>query len=238
MLTFEPLAWDSQFFGVSIAKVTLDGADEASLRAVAAEARDAGIVCLYGTLDSRNVHASVLIQQARWRLVDVATTFTLSPNAPPIAKPPDTVFRLGTRDDVRQAVEIAEREAEWSRFAADPRFGLEAARRLQQARVERAMGPDDNHRLMVAEDETGIVAIIGTVTSPSRRVDAAGTAPRGSAAARYLIQESREWASPDPLLGGPIASRNVAALRDASYCGFRAGQVDYLFHCWLDETVA
>ncbi|MEO6628823.1 MAG: hypothetical protein ABIP03_09670 [Aquihabitans sp.] len=236
MLTFEPLDWDSQFFGMPIAKVALDGADETSLRSVAAEARDAGIVCLYGTLDSLNVHASVMIQAAGWRLVDVTTTFTLSPDAPAIIKPPDTVFRVGTNDDFDDAVEIAEQMAEWSRFAADPRFGIDAARRLQRSWVERAVGPDENHCLMVAEQESGLVAIIGRVTSPSPRVDAVGTTQRGSGAARYLIEESRAWASPGPLLGGPIAARNVAALRYVSHCGYRAGKVDYSFHCWLDEN--
>jgi dTDP-4-amino-4,6-dideoxy-D-galactose acyltransferase len=234
-LTFEPLSWDSEFFGFPIARVVLDDADETSLREVAHEARAAGITCLYGYLDALNVHLSYTIQALGWRLVDVATTFSLSLREPPIARPPETEFRVGTVADVEAVTEIAEQMAEWSRFAADPRFGIEAARRLQRSWVDRAVGPSEDHTLMVAEQESGIVALIGRVATPQPRVDAVGTTKRGSGAARYLIQGSREWAHPEPLLGGPIASRNVAALRYVSHCGYRASKVEYLYHHWLDE---
>ena len=90
------------------------------------------------------------------------------------------------------------------------------------------------HSLVVAEVEGEIVAFIGRVHEP-RRVDAVGTSRRGSGAARYLIQTAREWAGDRPLLGGPIAARNIASLRYVSHCGYRPCQVEYLYHRWLDE---
>lgn len=231
----EPLPWDSAFFDIPIGRVQLDGVDEDALRRIDDEARQQGIVCLYGVLDSSNVQASVAIQRAGWRLVDVATTFSLSRHQPPIPRPPDTDFRRGTPADVDAVVAIAEQMAEWSRFAADPRFGIEEAKRLQRSWLDRAVGPSEEHTLMVAEQESGIVALIGRISSPLPRVDAVGTTRRGSGAARYLIQGSREWAAPHALLGGPIASRNVAALRYVSHCGYRSSEVTYLFHRWLDE---
>ena len=44
-----------------------------------------------------------------------------------------------------------------------------------------------------------------------------------------------KWAGDRPLLGGPIAARNIASLRYVSHCGYRPCQVEYLDHCWLDE---
>ncbi len=72
-------------------------------------------------------------------------------------------------------------------------------------------------------------------STPTPRVDAVGTTRRGSGAARYLVQEARAWAGDQALLGGPIAARNVPALRYVSHCSYRVCKVEYLYHRWLDE---
>ena len=38
----------------------------------------------------------------------------------------------------------------------------------------------------------------------------------------------------EALLGGPIAARNVPALRYVSHCFYRVCEVRYLYHRWLD----
>lgn len=236
--TWTALRWDSEFFGFGIGRIELDGADQGSIATAEAEARAQGIACLYGSLDPIDAHATFLVQTLGYRLVDVATTFDLRLDEPPIPKPPDTDFRVGTVDDIPLVAGIAERMADWSRYAVDPRFGVEAARRMQTAWLERAARGDDGvHSLMVAETDDGIHAFIGRVLTPRPRVDAVGTTRRGSGAARYLIQEARGWAGQDALLGGPIAARNVPALRYVSHCNYRVCEVRYLYHRWLDEDL-
>lgn len=235
-LAWEPLAWDSEFFGTPIGSVALDGADEASLRAVEEEARAAGIACLYGRLDPADAPATLLVQRHGWRFVEAATTFDLRLDEPVIPRPEGVEFRPGTPDDIPRVAPIADAMAAWSRYAVDPRFGLEAARRLQAAWLERAARAETGqHSLVVAEEGGEITAFIGRVHEPPR-VDAVGTTRRGSGAARHLIQTAREWAGAVPLLGGPIAARNVAALRYVSHCGYRVCRVEYLYHRWLDEV--
>lgn len=235
-LAWQPLAWDTEFFGTPIGSVALDGADEAALRAVEAEARDAGIACLYGSLDPADAQATLLVQRHGWRFVEAATTFDLRPDEPEIPRPEGVGFRLGTPDDIPRVAPIVEAMAEWSRFAVDPRFGLDAARRLQAAWLERAARAETGqHSLVVAEEDGEITAFIGRVYEP-RRVDAVGTTRRGSGAARHLIETARRWAGDVPLLGGPIAARNVPALRYVSHCAYRVCRVEYLYHRWLDES--
>lgn len=235
-LTWEPLPWDSEFFGIPIGRVDLTGADSASVIAVEAEARDQGIVCLYGSVDSAETDVIFRVQQHGFRFVEAATMFDLRRSEPAIPRPPDTDFRVGTTADIPALAGIVERMADWSRFAVDPRFGVEAARRLYAAWLERSARAEDGvHSLMVAEQESEITAFIGRVASPHARVDAVGTTKRGSGAARYLIEEARAWAGDVALLGGPIAARNVAALRYVSHCNYRVRDVQYLYHRWLDE---
>lgn len=238
-LSWTPLPWDSEFFGIPIGKVDLQGADEASIAAVEAGAREQGIACLYGSLDPVDATATYLVQAHGWRFVDAATTLDLGLGEPAIARPAGTDCRVGGPDDVPALVPMAERMADWSRFAVDPRFGLAAARRLQRAWLDRAVRADDtDHSLTVAEQDGTIIAFIGRVGSPRPRIDAVGTTRRGSGAAHYLMEEARTWAGPRALLAGPIAARNVAALRYVSHCNYRVCEVRYLYHRWLDEDQA
>lgn len=233
---WKPLAWDTEFFGFPIGSVDLNGATPASLAAVEIEAQASGIVCLYGSVDASQTSVIGSVQKHGYRFVDAATMFDLRQSEPPIAKPPDTTFRAGTLDDVPAVEDIALQMATWSRYAVDPRFGLEQAQRLQRAWLDRAARADDGvHSLMVAEEAGEITAFIGRVTTPGPRVDAVGTTRRGSGAARYLIEEARAWAGDVELLGGPIAARNVSALRYVSHCNYRVRHVQYLYHRWLDE---
>lgn len=235
-LTLEPLPWDSEHFGASIAKVTLDGATPAELEAVDVEARDLGIECIYGILDPADGLLSQQVQSRGWRFIEAATLFDLRVAEPSIPRPADTDFRIGTLDDVPQLTPIVDEMSKWSRFAVDPRFGLDAAKRLQRAWLDRAARADTGqHSLVVAEQEGDIVAFTGRVAEPPR-VDAVGTTRRGSGAARYLIEEARGWAGDRSLLGGPIAARNIATLRYVSHCNYRVCQVEYIYHRWLDET--
>lgn len=235
-LTWRPLPWDTEFFDIPIGTVDLSGADAESLDLVEREAREQGVVCLYGTLDPAESRTTYFVQTRGFRFVEAATTFDLRPSEPPIPEPPDTTFRQGTPDDIPAAAEIVARMADWSRFAVDPRFGIDAARRLYAAWLDRAARADDGvHSLMVAEQDTEIVAFIGRVSEPEFRVDAVGTTRRGSGAARYLIETARAWAGDVALLGGPIAARNVPALRYVSHCNYRVQKVQYVYHRWLDE---
>lgn len=239
-LGWTALPWDSDFFGIPIGRVDLDGATEGDLVQVEREARAAGIVCLYGSLDPAEAQLSLRVQHLGWRFVEAAVMSSLKPQMPPLPKPPGMVFRPGTPADLEQMGDVIARLAEWSRFALDPRFGADAALRLQHAGIERAANDQTGeHSLVVAEDHTGIVAFITRRRHPEPVIDTIGTTARGSGAAQHLIEVTRPWAGTGkPLLGGPIATRNVIATRFVTNAGYRVTWVRYLYHRWLDEPVA
>jgi dTDP-4-amino-4,6-dideoxy-D-galactose acyltransferase len=233
----EPLPWDTEFFGFAIGKVDLDGAGLEDLDALDEEARSAGLVCLYGSLDPADAPATMVVQEHGFRFVEAATTFSLRVDEPPIPAPEGISVRVGGPDDLASLREASDALASWSRFAVDPRFGLDAARRLQWAWIERAARSETGeHELVLAELGGEIVAFITRCTAPSPRVDSVWTAARGSGAARYLIEDARRWAGDQPLLGGPIAARNIPALRYVSHCGYRVSTVRYLYHRWFDDA--
>lgn len=231
----ELLPWDTEFFGIPIAQVELDGADPDRLAAIEAEAREKQVACLYGNLDPTDESAARLVQLFGHRLVDVTLAFD-RPGGPFTPKPSASTVRPGTLDDVPDLEPAIRTLAPWSRFGADPRFGLEAAYRMHQAWIERAARDGDERALFVAEDETGITGVATFVRSPVPRVDIKGVTTQGSGAADALMVALFEWAGGGPVQAGPCAARNLAPLRYLERCGFRICRTRYVFHCWLDET--
>ena len=153
----EPLAWDSEFFGVPIARVDLNGASVETLRRIDEEARDEGIACLFGSLDPDDPETPYRVQVCGHRLVEVAVTLRRPAGLPFEPRPSASRARRGTLDDVPRLTEAIATLAPWSRFAVDPHFGPEAARRMHEAWVQRAARADDDERMLaVAEDESGV----------------------------------------------------------------------------------
>jgi hypothetical protein len=230
----EPLAWDSNFFGIPIGRVTLDGATPESLASIDDEARELGIECLYGTLEASAETTAYLAQCFGYRLVEVSQLFD-RPAGPFEPRPTKSTVRRGTLDDIEQLDGAFTVLAPWSRYGADPRFGLDAARRMHRAWVERAVREPENRLCGVAEDETGIVGVATYVRAPAPRVDFMGVTKPGTGASQALMGMLMEWAGDSPTQAGPCAARNIAVIRYVEGCGFKLSQVQYLYHRWLDE---
>jgi hypothetical protein len=230
----ERLPWDSAFFGVPIGRTDLTGATPERLRAIDVEARSEGIACIYGNLDPSDELAGHLVQTFGHRLVEVALTFE-RPAMPFEPKPSESKVRRATIDDLPALEPAIKTLAPWSRFAADPRFGLDAARRMHEAWMERAACDTDDRALYLSCDDTGITGVATFVRTPVPRVDTKGVTKPSTGAADALMVALFEWAGGGPVEAGPCAARNVAPLRYLERCGFRISRARYLFHRWLDE---
>lgn len=232
------LEWDSEFFGVSIGRVDLDGVSTDDLRAIDDEARDLGIACVYGTLHDPGVgHTAHLVQESGHRLIEVGLRFR-RPDVPFAPKPTESTVRYGTPDDIEMLSESLDTLAPWSRFAADPRFGPDAARRMHHAWVMRAASEPEERMLAIAEDARGVTGIATHVRTPIPRVDLMGVIKQGSGASWAMMNLLVEWAGGGEIEAGPCAARNIAPCRFLEHCGFAIVDVQYQFHRWLDEETA
>ena len=233
-LCIEPLPWDSEFFGFPIGRVSLDDATPESLLRLDADAREMGIRCLYGSVDASPGTTALLVQEFGHRLVEVSQAFS-RPAVPFTPRPTASVVRRGTLDDLPLLEGAFEALAPWSRFGADPRFGLEAARRMHRAWVERAAAETDERLFLVAEDESGVIGVSTNVWSPVPRVDFMGVTTPGTGASQALMDALFQWAEGGATEAGPCAARNIAVFRYVEGCGFKVARVQYLYHRWYDE---
>lgn len=234
----EHLPWDTEFFGVGIGRIEPGHGDAAAIAAVEDQAAAQGISCLYATVDPTDVALTVRLQQMGYLLVEVAldlihATSKLVPT--PVSS---AVIRDGTPDDLEALTPQLDRLAPWSRYAVDPRFGADAARRLQAAWAARAVGPDPDRFLLVAEEGEEIVGFCTGTTSPDElpRIDLIATTRPGRQVAEHLVDARFDGFPAGPSMGGPIAARNVASLRFVLGMGYKISTTRYLYHRWLDQS--
>jgi hypothetical protein len=231
----EPLEWDSAFFGVPIARADLDGATADTIRAIGTEARARGITCLYATLEPNDEIAAYLLQASGYRLVEVSINFE-RPGIPYTPRPSPSVVRPGTPGDVPTLEPAIRTMAAWSRYAADPRFGPDAAWRMHQAWVERAARGTGDRALVVAEDESGVTGMATFGRSHVPRIEFAGVTKPATGVADALMVALFEWAAGGPTEAGWAAARNIPCLRWLHRWDFRASRTRYVFHRWFDEA--
>jgi dTDP-4-amino-4,6-dideoxy-D-galactose acyltransferase len=230
----EPLPWDSEFFGFPIGRADLAGATVERLRAIEDEARRLGLVCAYGAVDPTEGDAWYLAQTFGYRLVEIAITFARrAGELPPWSS--TSKVRPGTVEDLPALEPAIATLAPWSRFGADPRFGLEPARRMHRAWVERTARDGSERRLLVAEDDSGLTGFSTEVHSGVPRIDLMGVLRSGSGASWALMADFMDRVGEGVVEGGPCAARNIAPLRFVEKCGFEATRAEYRFHRWFDE---
>jgi hypothetical protein len=235
----EPLPWDTEFFGIGIGRLHPDDTDPSGIAEAEAEARRLGIECLYASLDPAHAGMNIALQRHGFRLVEVVMDLIHPDNICAVVPETDSVVRDGTLEDLPALEEEIALMAPWSRFAVDPRFGPDAARRMHRAWVERAAGPSEHRKLVVAEDDTGITGFSTQSTLPGERprIDLMASTKSGSGAAYAMIDHQfRQFGEGTKSWGGPIAARNVPTLRFCEHVGYRTGTVRYLYHRWLDEA--
>lgn len=218
------LEWDSEFWGVRVARVDDADAD--------AWARANDITCAFLLVSSADPQAAQRAEQNGFQFTDVRVELD-APTA--LAAQP---VRQHRDDDVARLGSIARRNHGDTRFYADPRFPRERADDLYETWIRRSCeGWADV--VLVAEAE-GVA--VGYVSVHER--EAAGTigligvdeSARGSGIGEALVRGALNWCAERGLARCTVVTqgRNVAAQRLFQRCGFRTSSVSLWFHKWWD----
>jgi GNAT superfamily N-acetyltransferase len=220
-----PLAWDSDFFGVSIARADVEVPE---LDSVLEQARSDGVELVYLTAPATRVEAVTAAVRRGARLVDVRTELDVSELAPA----PDARARIATvadRDGVeRDAVALSSR----SRFANDPRIPVERVHEMYRIWARRCL--DEGVVAVPDGPGSGLVGVIPGAEAHVVLVFVdAGSAGRGLG--RALLDSALAAAGATAAHVSTQAG-NVPALRLFTGAGFRVRSVEAVLHLWLDEV--
>jgi len=231
----EPLAWDSGFFGLPIARIHPAQPDRRALEGALEACRERGVRCAYLLLDAADTRAGEAAQALGFVLRDVRVELD-RPIAPTDANAADTSEAIAAVGRERlPALEALVRERfASSRFFADPGFTRERCRELYVAFLRRGVDGGTQRSLLAPADDAGCIVChtdprdgVGTIELVASRRSGVGTALMRAAVAHFA------QAGMSSALVVTQAS-NVAAQRTYQRAGFRTARSGLWFHRWFD----
>jgi ribosomal protein S18 acetylase RimI-like enzyme len=220
------LPWDSDFFGVSIARASLS---ETPLARTIAEARASKVSCVYLFAEGRDVHQITEAAHAGASLVALRTELAGSIDSPGCA----LHARRATQADLPDLVRMAEDLARASRFRADRRFDAAAIDEMYRIWLSSCL--DDGVVVVPQEGLTGFVG--AQIQSGEAHIELVYVSDE----ARGAKLASRLVAAATSCLGisrARVATQagNVAAQRTYQSLGLKTEAVEAILHLWLDES--
>jgi ribosomal protein S18 acetylase RimI-like enzyme len=232
----ELLAWDTDFWGVPIARVLQPtmGSDERAR--IDDWAREHGVACLYFLARGDDPSTIRVAEDGGFRLVDVRVE--LVRRAKGMKGPP---LRLAEPQDVEALRSIARVAHTDSRFYADPNFTDERCGDLYALWIERACAGWADAVLVAHEDGLPVGYMSCRLTGPGGRgsLDLLGVdeSVRGRGIGASLVTASVAWLRGRGLrdVGLFTQGRNVGSQRLFQRLGFRTTSLGLWFHKWYDR---
>ena len=219
----ELLDWDSEFWGVRVARVEDADADD--------WARANAVDVAYLLVDGSDAAAAQRAEQRGFRVMDVRVELEVSPvrSEQPVRKHREA--------DIELLRAIARTSHEDTRFYADPGFPRERCGALYDTWIRRSCeGWADV--VLVADREgrpAGYVAMHRRGGSGSIGLIGVDAAARGRGVGEALVRGALDWCAREGLERCSVVTqgRNVAAQRLFQRCGFRTSSVALWFHKWF-----
>ena len=221
----ELLEWDTDFWGVRIARVT------GSPRAAASWARANGVACLYYLAPADDPARSHEAEAAGYRLMDVRVELARTP------APSSSTARPHHAQDVDVLAAIARASHRTTRFYADSRFPKGRCDDLYETWIRKSCAGWADAVLVVGPQGSpaGYVSCHADDRTGSMGLMAVSEAARGEGIGAELVRAAVDWCAGNGLEEVTVATqaRNVAAQRTFESCGFRTASVGLWFHRWL-----
>jgi dTDP-4-amino-4,6-dideoxy-D-galactose acyltransferase len=229
------LEWDSQFFGLRIARLTEPRLTSSSVASARLWCRENQIDCLYFLADSDDAETVTLAQVNAFQLVDIRLTLERRLDAGIMPAPAVRPFQPADADRLRAIARVSHRE---SRFYYDAHFARRQCDALYEAWIERSLeGWAD--AVLVAEWDGAPAGYV------SCHLTAAGV---GSIGLFAVAQEYRRRGLGRQLVAAALGyfcqngmkhatvvtqGRNAASQRVYQRCGFVTQSTQLWYHGWF-----
>jgi GNAT superfamily N-acetyltransferase len=233
--TCERLPWDSDFFGVAIARVTQPRATAGDLAAAVRWAGQASINCLYFLADADHHESVRAAEENRFALVDARAT--LERGVPAAEGGDDASVRLATLEDLPRLTSIARVSHRNTRFHRDTRFDARRADEMYAVWIERAMRGEMAAAVWVVDQgdgPLGYLAVSRDAGCASIGLVAIDASCRGLGYGGRLIRTALRWAAGQNLTRMSVVTQGheAPALRFYESSGFTARRVQLWYHYW------
>ncbi len=231
------LDWDTNFFGVRIARVNEHVLPDAA--AVDAWCAGHAIDCLYFLADMNDVHTIRAAHDHDYRFQDVRVT--LEHALRPLPELPATLTtRLAEPGDVARLMAVARTSYTDSRYYFDPCFPREKCDALYETWIRRSCEGYADAVLVV--DYEGQASGFISCHRETAQIGLVGVAPeaRGRYIGNTLVIASLHWFKAQGAESVTVVTqgRNIGAQRLYQRCGFTTREMQVWFHKWFKDCHA
>jgi ribosomal protein S18 acetylase RimI-like enzyme len=234
----ETLPWDTQFFGLNVARVRGDSLTPDRARAVDQWCRRNGTTLLYFLARSGDPLTARLAEAGGYREVDERVT--LERPLVGVTPPADATVRLFVPTDLDALRRIARSSYLDSRFYHDGRLPRASCEELFDLWTTQTCQRHPDHVLVAHDGATpvGYVTCQLDSTSTKATIELIGVAEpaRGRGVGRQLVEAALAWAVRQGATTMSVVTqgRNLAARRLYERCGFVTSLVQRYYHKWYD----
>lgn len=241
----ELLAWDSDFWGVRIARARADVLTPESVDQIDAWSRRASVRCLYLLARSDSAETQQLADDHRFRQADVRVTFRRSgPKADPSYSRIGAVIRNALPADLSELRNIARTSYHDTRFYYDPRFPKDRCDTFYETWITRSCEGYADGVLVAELDNKPVGYVTCHIDSLAGRgsigLVGVGASVQGSGVGRKLVLSALKWFAERDLSEVSVVTqgRNIGAQRLYQRCGFLTHSVHLWYHKWYMDTEA
>ena len=226
----EMLDWDSDFFGVKVARITEPVLTSEELTSILAELKHKRVELVYWP--SRNECDCDEMKRLCGHLVDNKTTFVIDFRrldwdaliSTDIVEPYSQSMPITDMED------LAVQSGEYSRFAVDPRFPRETFVALYQTWIDRSLRKEIASEVLVIREASRIVGMV-TIGEKDGRGDigliAVETKCWGKKYGEKLVRAAQRWFVKNGYLFGQVVTqgKNTPACNLYKKCGYSIERV-------------
>lgn len=237
----EALSWDSEFFGVPIARLVPDQPDPSLLQEVDTQCHREGIRCLYALVDPSRPDALQAMTLQGYRLVDLRVTLSrTTPDEEGGEKEKDAI-RIATDDDICGLEAIARTSHHDTRYYADPGFSRSRCDDLYAAWIANSCRGFADRVWVAGPVGRPEGYLTGSVNGGSEEgsigLFAIAPSAQGRGLGGGLLRTALAWFADRGCLRATVVTqaRNRAALGIYQKHGFKIASIKVWLHKWYPD---
>jgi dTDP-4-amino-4,6-dideoxy-D-galactose acyltransferase len=242
-LQWKPLDWDTAFFGIQSARITVCRTNVAKLEDILSSVRSWGAQVVHFLIDSDHDESVRAAEQGGFHQVDIRMTLIWRDQPPTPQQPSEVIVRDHRDSDIPVLEEIARTSYHATRYYYDIRYPRERCDAMYGAWIVQSCR-GNAARVIVAEQHGQPLGYVTCQVADDRTTGQIGLVgihmcARGKGIGHALIQEAQRWFASQNIQSVSVVTqaRNIEALRLYQRCGFLISQIQLWYHKWLEEDL-
>lgn len=237
-MRYQILDWDSDFFGVKVARITQPNINVHELSDILSELKHERVRFVYWSSDREC--ENTVVNNLCGNLTDMKTTFAIDLSSLSFDKsfPTDIVESYTQSMPIADIENLAIQSGEYSRFSVDPNISREKFVALYKIWINRSLYKEIAAEVLVIREGDQIAGMV-TLGEKNGRGDigliGVDSNYRRKKYGEKLVHAAQRWFLTNGYKCGQVVTQgfNIPACNLYKKCGYFVENVEYFYHFWL-----